>query len=73
MEIRKKIVETILLIKSTIYLLILGQNSMIFKENPKSLMESYFTGELRLGVRRGGGWGAGGGSLFTSELELGES
>ena len=40
------------MIKSSIYLLTLGQNSMIFKESPKSLKESYFTGELRLG---GGG------------------
>ena len=37
------------LIKSTVYLLIFGQNSMIFKGSPNSLKESYFTGELGLG------------------------
>ena len=37
------------LLKSTLYLLIFRQNSMIFEESPNSLMESYFTGELRLG------------------------
>ena len=37
------------LIKSTVYLLIFRQNSMIFKGSPNSLKESYFTGELRLG------------------------
>ena len=37
------------LIKSTVYLLILRQNSMIFKGNLKSLTESYFSRELRLG------------------------
>ena len=49
---RKKnvqIVETILLIKSTVYLLIFRQSSMIFKGSPNSLKESYFTGELRMG------------------------
>ena len=38
------------LIKSTVYLLIFRKNSMIFKGSPKSLKESYFTRELRLGV-----------------------
>ena len=37
------------LIKSNVYLLIFGQNSMIFKGSPNSLKESYFTGELGLG------------------------
>ena len=49
---RKKngqIVETILFIKSTVYLLIFRQSSMIFKGSPNSLKESYFTGELRVG------------------------
>ena len=36
------------LIKSTIYLLIFRQNSMIFKGSLNSLKESYFIGELRL-------------------------
>ena len=36
------------LIKSAMYLLIFFQNLMIFERNPNSLMESYFTGELRL-------------------------
>ena len=35
--------------KTTIYLLIFRQNSMIFKGSPNSLNESYFTGELGLG------------------------
>ena len=34
------------LIKSAAYLLIFRQNSMIFKESPKLLKESYFIGEL---------------------------
>ena len=37
------------LIKSTVYLLVFRQNSMIFKGSLNSLKESYFTGELRLG------------------------
>ena len=37
------------LTKSTVYLLIFRQNSIIFKMSPNSLQESYFTGELRLG------------------------
>ena len=36
------------LIKSTVYLLVFRQNSMIFKGSPKLLKESYFTGELGL-------------------------
>ena len=44
-----QIVETILFIKSTVYLLIFRQSSMIFKGSPNSLKESYFTGELRMG------------------------
>ena len=36
-------------IKSTVYLLIFRQNSMMFKGNPNSLKESYFTRELRPG------------------------
>ena len=36
------------LTKSTVYLLIFRQNSMIFKKSLNSLKESYFTGELRL-------------------------
>ena len=34
------------LIKSTVYLLIFRQNSMIFEGSPNSLTESYFTGQL---------------------------
>ena len=34
------------LIKSTVYLLIFCQNSMIFEGSPNSLTKSYFTGEL---------------------------
>ena len=37
------------LIKSTVYLLIFRQNSMIYEGSPNSLTESYFNGELRLG------------------------
>ena len=38
------------LIKSTVYLLIFSENSMIFKQgSPNSLTESYFTGDLGLG------------------------
>ena len=37
------------LIKSTIYLLMFCQNSMIFEGSPNSLKESYFAGKLRLG------------------------
>ena len=37
------------LIKYTVYLLIFRQNSIIFKGSPKSLKESYFNGELKLG------------------------
>ena len=37
------------LIKSAMYLLIFCQNLMIFERSSNSLMESYFTGELRLG------------------------
>ena len=37
------------LIKSAVYLLILGQNSMIFKRSPNSLKDSYFTGEFKTG------------------------
>ena len=36
------------LIKSTVYLLIFHQNSMIFEGGPNSLTESYFTGEYGL-------------------------
>ena len=50
------------LIESTVYLLILRQNLMIFEESPNSLTESYFTGALKL-------WE----SYFTGELGLGES
>ena len=50
------------LIESTVYLLILRQNLMIFEESPNSLTESYFTGTLKL-------WE----SYFTGELGLGES
>ena len=49
------------LIKSTNYLLIFCQNSMIFEGRSNSLKESYFTRELRLGD-----------SLFTGELGVGE-
>ena len=35
------------LIKSTVYLLIFRQNSMIFEESPNSLTKPYFTGKLR--------------------------
>ena len=35
---------------------------MLFEKSPNSLMESYFTGEFRLGE-----------SYFTGELGLGES
>ena len=44
---RKKMLNS--LIKSTVYLLIFRQNSMICKGSPKSLKESYFTWELRPG------------------------
>ena len=37
------------LIKSTVYLLIFHQSSVIFEGNPYSLTEFYFSGELRLG------------------------
>ena len=37
------------LIKSTMYLLIFRQNTMIFEGIPNSLTKSYFTGVLRLG------------------------
>ena len=50
------------LIESTVYLLILRQNLMIFEESSNSLTESYFTGTLKL-------WE----SYFTGELGLGES
>ena len=50
------------LIKSTVYLLIFRQSSMIFRGSPNSLKESYLTRELRLGN-----------SWFTSELGMGES
>ena len=59
---RKKFFWNNSLIKSTVYLLIFRQNSMIFKGSLNSLKESYFTGELRLGE-----------SWFTGELGLGES
>ena len=48
------------LIKSSVYLLIFRQNSMIFKGSPNSLKESSSIGELRLGE-----------SYFTGELGLG--
>ena len=44
---RKKLLKQ--LIKPTVYLLIFRQDSMIFKQSPNSLKESYLTGELRLG------------------------
>ena len=44
---KKKLLEQFF--KSTVYLLIFRQNSMIFKGSPDSMKESYFTGEIRLG------------------------
>ena len=35
--------------KSTVYLLIFRQNSLIFEGSPNSLTESYFPGKLKLG------------------------
>ena len=47
---KEKICLKIYLIKYIVYLLIFRQRLMIFKGSPKSLKESYFTDELRLGV-----------------------